>query len=317
MTQPGRKKTNRPESFFAPGPAGPAFCENENSRMRVSIIVPVHNTAAFLPQCVESLLAQDFPAGDFEILMVDNNSTDGSGQLLRAMSGIRVLSEPKPGSYCARNRGIREARGEVIVFTDSDCFPDRGWLKAACRALEKPSVQVVLGQRRPGRDEGVMRLIAAYEVKKDEVVLSSNDERLYFGFTNNMAVRRSTLDKYGPFVERPRGADTIFVRRVVGAEGCAAVVYDSSMKILHGEMSGVGIYYRKMFIYGRSRRQYQGIVKTRPLSAGERWRIYREAVREERHSAAEALALAVVLACGVVAWHLGAWSHHFSERPVK
>lgn len=285
--------------------------------MRVSIIVPVHNSFAYLDQCVNALLAQDFPADQYEILMVDNNSTDGSGEWLRAMDGIRVLSESMPGSYCARNRGIREARGEVIAFTDSDCFPDRGWLKAACRALENPSIQVVLGQRRPARDKGLMRLISAYEVKKDEIVLSSGDERLYFGFTNNMAVRRSTLEKYGPFVERPRGADTIFIRRVVGVEGCPVVVYEPSMVIRHGELTGVSIYYQKMFIYGRSRRQYQEIVRTRPLSAGERWRIYTEAVREGGHSATEALALGAALAGGVVAWHLGTWSHRFVGRPVK
>lgn len=285
--------------------------------MRVSIIVPVHNTAAFLNHCVESLLAQDFPADQFEILMVDNNSTDGSGDLLRAMKGVRVLSESRPGSYCARNRGLRAARGEVIAFTDSDCFTDRGWLRAACRALENPAAQIVLGQRRPARDEGVLRLISSYEVKKDETVLSSNDERLYFGFTNNMAVRRSTLEKHGPFVERPRGADTIFVRRVVSAEGCAAVVYEPSMVIRHGELTSVMCYYRKMFIYGRSRRQYQGIVKTRPLSAAERWRIYREANREEGHSAAEALTLGAALAGGVVAWRLGAWSHLIPGRLGK
>lgn len=253
----------------------------------------------------------------YEILMVDNNSTDDSKELLRAMKGIRVFSESKPGSYCARNRGIREARGELIAFTDSDCFPDRGWLKAACRALEDPSVQVVLGQRLPASDHGLIRLISAYEVKKDEIVLTSGDERLYFGFTNNMAIRRSTFDKYGPFLERPRGADTIFVRRVVGAEGCSVVVYAPSMVIRHGEMTGVSTYYRKMFIYGRSRRQYQEIVRTRPLSAGERWRTYTEAVREGGHSATEALALGAALAGGVVAWHLGAWFHRFAERPGK
>jgi len=285
--------------------------------VRFTIIVPVHNTAAHLEGCIAALLAQDYPRDQFEILMVDNNSTDGSHEILARADGIRALAEATPGSYAARNRALREARGDVIAFTDSDCLPVPGWLQAIDRAFERPSTQVVLGCRRPARESGLIRLLTDYENKKDERVFSSDAAESYYGFTNNMAVRRATMDRYGPFVERPRGADTIFVRRVVEGEGCGAVTYEPSMRIAHAEMDGVRTYYRKMYTYGRSRQQYGHIITTRPLSNDERLRQFRSTIRDGGYSWLSAGALAVVLAGGMMAWSLGSHSQKWSKTPVR
>ena len=284
--------------------------------MRVSVIVPVHNTAAHLERCIAALVGQDYPREAFEILMVDNNSTDGSADILSRAKGIRVLTETKQGSYAARNRAVREARGAMLAFTDSDCAPDAGWLRAIDAGLAQPGVQVVLGCRRPARDRGLIRLLADYENKKDEQVFASRTPELYYGFTNNMGVRRSTFEKHGPFVERPRGSDTIFVRRVVEGEGCAAAVYVPSMRIAHQEMQGVRTYYGKMFTYGRSRQLYRHIVRTRPLSSAERLEALRATIRDGGYSWLSAAALAALLGGGMAAWSLGSQSRRIWKAPA-
>jgi glycosyltransferase involved in cell wall biosynthesis len=285
--------------------------------VRFTVVVPVHDTAEHLERCMAALRAQDYPRGQFEILMVDNNSSDGSAGILARADGVRALSEPKQGSYAARNRALREARGELLAFTDSDCAPAAGWLRALDHALEDPRIQVVLGCRRPGRDVGLIRLLADYENKKDEHVFASDAAESYYGFTNNMGVRRDTFRKYGPFVERPRGADTIFVRRVVDGEGCEAVAYAPAMRIAHAEMDGVRAYYRKMFTYGRSRQQYRHLVKTRPLSPAERLEAFRATVRDGRYSWMSAAVLACLLAGGMAAWSLGSHSRRWSKVPDR
>jgi glycosyltransferase involved in cell wall biosynthesis len=285
--------------------------------VRFTIVVPVHNTSAHLEGCIAALRAQDYPHERFEILMVDNNSTDGSSGILRRATGIRVLSETTPGSYAARNRALREARGELIAFTDSDCFPDTGWLRAIEGAFENPRTQVALGRRRPGRDRGLIRLLADYENKKDEHVFSSDSSDAYYGFTNNMGVRRATMDKYGPFVERSRGSDTIFVRRVVEGERCESVAYEPAMRIAHAEVEGVAAYYKKMYTYGRSRQQYGHIVKTRPLSTGERLLVFRSTVRDGGYSWLSVAALACVLGGGMAAWSLGSHSQKRSKPQIR
>ena len=98
--------------------------------LRYSIIVPVYNNPADLRNCIESLKALDYPAEDYEIIVVDNNSTDDTAAVATEL-GVTCLSETRfQSSYAARNTGIKAARGTFIAFTDSDCVADRGWLKA-------------------------------------------------------------------------------------------------------------------------------------------------------------------------------------------
>lgn len=98
--------------------------------LRYSIIVPVYNNPADLRNCIESLKAMDYPARDYEIIVVDNNSTDGTAAVATEL-GVTCLSETRfQSSYAARNTGIKAARGTFIAFTDSDCVADKGWLKA-------------------------------------------------------------------------------------------------------------------------------------------------------------------------------------------
>jgi glycosyltransferase involved in cell wall biosynthesis len=289
----------------------------QGSGVRISVVVPVFNTAAHLEGCIQALQRQDFPAGAWEILLVDNNSTDGSAAILARAEGVRTFHQPVQGSYAARNLGVREARGEIVAFTDSDCLPCTGWLRAIESAFEDPEVQVVLGCRRPAREGGLVGLLADYENHKDALVFSGDDPRVYYGFTNNMAVRRTTLEQFGPFVERPRGADTIFVRRVADGAGTHVVRYLPAMRITHAELDGVGTYFKKMFIYGRSRQRYRNLMPTRALSREERLAALRSAVQGRSLSAVRTLVLGGLLAVGVVAWHIGSMMGRMGQEPPR
>lgn len=92
--------------------------------MFLSIVIPVYNAERYLAPCLEACLAQDLPAGDYEILCVDDGSTDGSPAILAqyaaAHSCIRVLTQPNGGVSAARNTGICAARGEYLWFVDAD-----------------------------------------------------------------------------------------------------------------------------------------------------------------------------------------------------
>ena len=90
--------------------------------MKISFIIPVYNCKAFLPDCVSSIRSAGFP--DCEILLIDDGSTDGSGmlcdKLASSFSEIRVVHQLNSGVSAARNRGIREASGELLLFIDAD-----------------------------------------------------------------------------------------------------------------------------------------------------------------------------------------------------
>ena len=94
--------------------------------MKLSIIVPVYNVETFLNKCVDSLLNQDLPKEDYEIILVDDGSKDGSGNLCDSLAeehgNIRVIHQQNCGLSGARNAGIPVASGDYVLFVDSDDY---------------------------------------------------------------------------------------------------------------------------------------------------------------------------------------------------
>lgn len=103
---------------------------------KISVIVPVYNTAAFLKRCVQSVLEQTFD--DWELILVNDGSPDNAWELMlpyAANPKIRLLSSPNRGLSAARNAGVEVARGQWIYFLDSDDFIHPQLLEIAYRAL--------------------------------------------------------------------------------------------------------------------------------------------------------------------------------------
>jgi glycosyltransferase involved in cell wall biosynthesis len=104
----------------------------------ISVVVSTHNRAALLPQALEALFAQD-GAPPYEVIIVDNASTDGTGALLEALTlrypRLRHAREPRPGVSHGRNLGIALARAPLIAFTDDDVRVSREWLATIAGVL--------------------------------------------------------------------------------------------------------------------------------------------------------------------------------------
>ena len=97
----------------------------------VTVVIPVLNQERTLEACLRSLLRQTYPKDRFEVVIVDNNSSDRTREIIRAFP-FRYAHEPQRSSYAARNRGVSLARGRVVAFMDSDCEADPRWLEEAC-----------------------------------------------------------------------------------------------------------------------------------------------------------------------------------------
>lgn len=277
----------------------------------ISIIVPFYNAEKYIRGSIESLLSQEFPTDDYEIIFIDNNSTDSSSEIVKRYPRIKLVSESRQSPYSARNTGVKESVGRIVAFTDPDCnaFPD--WLAEIERAMADPAVSVVLGQNLMPNNSSLLSMIQDYENEKEVYTFSSGDGRIYFGHTNNMAVRRELFNDVDLFVEKKRGADTMFVNSVVKKYSTRAVVYSESMKVLHMEIEKPLDYYKKVFIYGRSRNLYKHIVNIPPISYSGRLAIYKNVIKRKNYSYLNSVKLFLLLAMGVIFWQAGAMSARF------
>jgi glycosyltransferase involved in cell wall biosynthesis len=166
----------------------------------VSVIVPVYNDARNLRDCLSALREQTYPRERFEVVVVDNASSEDLRPVVAAFPGFRFEREDRPGSYAARNQGIAASKGQILAFSVSDCRPDPVWIEAGVRALTS----------RPGCG-GVGGLIEM--VARDPERITPFDlhdlvwgmpQRIYverFGLaaTANLLVHRWVFDRVGPF----------------------------------------------------------------------------------------------------------------------
>jgi len=268
-------------------------------------VVPFYNAVQHIAQCAEALLSQTYPRHRYQVIMVDNNSSDNSTEVVQQYPGINLLSERKQGAYAARNRGITVSKSSIIAFTDPDCEPCADWLEQINAAMNDPQVGIVLGSRQYGADSHAMDLLAAYESDKATYVLSSDVNEIYYGYTNNMAVRKVLFDKLGAFPEIARGGDTLFVHRVVDSLSCEAVCYVPDVCVRHLEVSSVWDYYHKMLIRGGSNERIRRATSFRPLNNAERFHIFRVMNHRRRLSWTEIPFLLCLLGLGVACYEAG------------
>ncbi|MBW4559955.1 MAG: glycosyltransferase [Mojavia pulchra JT2-VF2] len=190
---------------------------------RVSVVVPIYNGEADLPDLISCLLSQTYPKERVEYLLVDNNSSDRTLTSLKASAElcpitIHPLSENQiQSSYAARNTGIRAATGEIVAFTDADCRPQPQWLESLIKPFIKPDVVIVVGEIKalPGKT-----LLEQHADRQETLSQKHTLAHPFcaYGQTANLAVQRIALEKVGLF--RPyltTGGDADICWRILGA----------------------------------------------------------------------------------------------------
>lgn len=153
----------------------------------VSVVIPAYNAAATIGRTLGALAAQHVPGG-FEIIVVDDGSSDGTRDVVvQAELDVRLLCRERGGAAQARNAGAAAAQGDVIAFTDADCFPTRDWLREGLAGIA--AADLVQGAVRP--DPGATR----YPLERTLWVVEESG--LYE--TANLFVRREAFARLGGF----------------------------------------------------------------------------------------------------------------------
>ncbi|MGH7894883.1 MAG: glycosyltransferase [Candidatus Binatia bacterium] len=163
----------------------------------ISIVVPVLDRAGMIAGLLDSLLALDYPQDRYEVIVVDNGSSDGTPRVVERYP-VRLLEELSVrSSYAARNRGIAASRGELIVFTDSDCVATPGWLRALAEGSDDPAYGAFAGDVTPHEPRNLVERFLAQRRRENQVPLEH--PYLPFASTSNVAYRRRVFDLIGLF----------------------------------------------------------------------------------------------------------------------
>ncbi|MBN1658858.1 MAG: glycosyltransferase [Anaerolineae bacterium] len=178
----------------------------------ISIVIPAYCAAGTIDSCLQALATQSVPRRRYEILVVDDGSTDGTVERVRAWPDVQLLMQAHGGPAAARNLGVAQAQGEVVLFTDADCAPAEDWIERMTAPFHlepdrsRSTGPVAASNHRVVGSKGVyltrQRELVARFVQleyEDKYERMARQETIDFIDTYSAAYRRDTLLENGGF----------------------------------------------------------------------------------------------------------------------
>lgn len=210
------------------------------------MIVPARNEGAGIDRCLSALQAQDI--GGFEIVVVDNGSTDDTAARAAAFP-VTLVSEPRPGPAAARNAGIRKARGAMLAFTDADCVPQPDWLRQLLAGADDEETGCFVGEIVPL--DPLNPVARRLHMREDICPLRLLSQSPPVAATGNIAYRRSVFEAIGLFDETfDCGEDGDLFWRMVRS-GQFRYRYHPNAVVAHNHPAGLLELFRRSFHEGR------------------------------------------------------------------
>ena len=220
----------------------------------VSIIVPVYNGALTIEECIKSLLNLEYPEDKYEIIIVDNNSTDTTVEIVKKYP-VKLLHEGKQSSYAARNLGIKNAKGEIVAFTDADCIVDKMWLEQLVENFKDKTTAGVGGEILAYNPKSI---VERYSVKSgsisQKIALETEIVNLKVPFilTANAAYKKEILNEIGLFDDSfISGGDMDLAWRIT-LKGYR-IVYEPKALAYHKHRTTLYGLFKQIFPYGEGR----------------------------------------------------------------
>ena len=222
--------------------------------MFLSVIVPNYNGATFIDHFCQCLVSQTLASNQYEIIIVDNGSTDDSMDVFEKykdeLPNMRMLSyTEQQSSYAARNYGVGQSSGDVLVFTDVDCRPDSHWLFLVSKISDRYSEHFLL--------VGSVKLFPVGDTfnyyEWYDYLASLNQEfysRQQTGATANLAVSRKAYERVGGFIPVISGGDRDFCRRVMQL-GNVKFIYEPDVFVMHPARATVEDIKKKAYRVGQ------------------------------------------------------------------
>jgi glycosyltransferase involved in cell wall biosynthesis len=223
--------------------------------LRVSVVVPVYNGAATLADCLGGLENQNVERSAYEVIVVDDGSSDDSASIA-AERGAVLVQQANAGAAAARNAGLAASRGEWVAFTDADCVPSRGWLRALLRAAEDPAGDVICVA---GKTVGLASVTPAARFVDLSGAFDAarhlSHPRWPFAPSGNVLYRREVLRTAGGYDPRFRSYEACELHQRLAAVS-GRCVYEAGALVFHRHRATWHDYWRQQRSYGGGLAQF-------------------------------------------------------------
>lgn len=227
--------------------------------IEVSVIVPCYNAEETLARCLAALGKQDFSG--YEVIIVDNGSTDQSVAIVKqwqedGIMPLKLVHEKTRGAAAARNRGVAEARGSWLAFTDSDCEPDQSWLSFGFDLIKQQKPVAMAGPAwgtMEGDSSAKLMGLLSLSVGMDEHWVAQGGPEGGRGFASaNLWLKKTLFEALSGFdVNLDRsGEDVDLCNRLYLLH--ERILYHPKLGVRHIHQSGIKNMFQKMVSYGHA-----------------------------------------------------------------
>lgn len=235
--------------------------------VKTSVIITSYNNSHNLKQCLNSLINQDYGRNliDLEIIVVDSGSTDNSIEILnKYRDKIKIILKPQHflrlSPAMARNIGAKNAKSDVLIFSDSDCIFPSNWVKNMITSFKNSQVDCVIGSRKPDIGQGLGTFIRRYDfiLYSNKFTVSKqlliNKESIKKGVPlmllsgNNFAIKKELWDKLGGMrnvFKSPAGEDIMLEVDII--KNGYNILFCPKNKIIHIHSISLREFFKKIF----------------------------------------------------------------------
>lgn len=209
----------------------------------ISIVIPTHNSEKTVGKCLSALFSQTLDKEKYEVIVVDDSS-DGT-PFVAGKFPVKLIRKKKISITKARNVGIENSRGEIIVFTDSDCIPERKWLEKIAKFFSDKELHGLAGTMETYNKESDLARFIGYE-KEYRFRKMDNPGNSFFLGTFNCACRKDVFKKirFNEKIEVPGIEDTLFGFEVGKS---FKIIFSRSIKVFHVNPTSLLTYFRKQY----------------------------------------------------------------------
>jgi glycosyltransferase involved in cell wall biosynthesis len=214
----------------------------------ISVIVPAYNAADTVGETIAAVLAQDYP-GKMELIVVDDGSTDATGDVVRSFPSVVYIFQKNRGPAAARNQGAAAGSGDILLFTDSDCWPEPGWLLRMQEGFADSSVGAVAGSYSIANVSSRLARAIHGEIRFRHLRLMPEYPKAFGSY--NVAIRAGIFRKTGGFNAAYRQAsgednDLSYRLQAIGSR----VRFMPNACVAHYHQEDLSCYLREQFRHG-------------------------------------------------------------------